>query len=82
MENPANYGFKLKPSELYPEIPTRNLTVDSTIKELSKWAIMQGSNYKILKYFNPWLRQRSLQNKNHKKYILQLPKRGMRTKAY
>jgi len=82
MENPTNYGFKLKPSELYPEIPTRNLMVDSTIRELSKWAIMQGSNYKILKYFNPWLRQRSLQNKNHKKYILQLPKRGMRTKAY
>lgn len=82
MENPTNYGFKLKPSELYPEIPTRELTVDSTINELSKWAIMQGSNYKILKYFNPWLRQRYLENKEGKKYILQLPKRGMRTKAY
>ncbi len=82
MENPAGYGYKLKPSELYPQIPIRILKVDSSISELSKWAIQQKSNYKMLKYFNPWLRQRTLANKNKKIYYIELPKRGARDKTY
>ena len=30
-------------------------------------------NYKILKYYNPWLRDKKLDNLNKKKYIIELP---------
>jgi hypothetical protein len=33
-------------------------------------------SYKILKYFNPWLRKNTLTNKDKKTYILDFPKPG------
>ena len=76
MKNPKLYGFELKDTELYKNIPTRKLEIDSSIVDLASFAINQGINYKILKIHNPWLRDKKLLNLNRKRYILEIPTEG------
>jgi hypothetical protein len=73
--DPEKYGFHYRKKDLYPFIPTRKITVDSSIKDLSDFAHKLGINYKILKEFNPWLRKASLTNKSRKVYVLDIPTR-------
>ncbi|MBP7497935.1 MAG: lytic transglycosylase domain-containing protein [Bacteroidales bacterium] len=75
-KNPTEYGFYLRKKDLYPVIPTYTIEVDTSILELADFAFSQKINYKILKYFNPWLRQPFLKNKDKKKYNIILPKDG------
>jgi hypothetical protein len=49
MKNPKLYGFEIESKELYKNIPTRKLEIDSTINDLASFSIAQGINYKILK---------------------------------
>ena len=60
MEHPERYGFDIPKSERYPLIPCKKVKVDSTIDDLSVFAKQQGTNYKILKFLNPWLRDSKL----------------------
>lgn len=76
MEDPGKYGFHYRPEDLYPIIKTRELTVDSTIPNLAEFASKEGINYKILKIFNPWLRDINLPDASHKKYTLKIPMEG------
>lgn len=76
MKNPAAYGFTIADHELYNQIPTRQIEVDSTINDLADFALKQGVNYKILKIHNPWLRDRKLVNTSKKKYIIDIPTSG------
>lgn len=76
MKNPGEYGFNVAPAELYQNIPTRKLEIDSSITDLAAFAKAQGVNYKILKIHNPWLRDRKLTNPNKKKYVLEIPTEG------
>lgn len=82
MENPGAYGFNFNKNDLYPVIETKQVSVDSTITSLTEFAKKQGTNYKMLKLFNPWLRSQKLTNKNKKKYLIDLPKDGARSKDY
>ena len=76
MKNPKLYGFELTNIELYKNIPTRKLEIDSSIIDLASFAIAQGINYKILKIHNPWLRDKKLLNLTKKKYVLEIPTEG------
>ncbi|HNP33662.1 MAG TPA: lytic transglycosylase domain-containing protein [Flavobacterium sp.] len=76
MKNPALYGFDILPGDLYPVIPTKNVEVDSTINDLTGFAVSQGINYKILKIHNPWLRDKKLLNPSKKKYEIKIPLSG------
>ncbi len=73
MKNPDKYGFNLNDHELYDVVEMRKIEVDSSISNLADFAISQGVNYKILKIYNPWLRDRKLHNPNRKKYVLEIP---------
>lgn len=73
MKNPEKFGFEVPKQELYAIFPTRTIEVDSTITNLADFAISQGINYKILKIYNPWLRDSKLENKTGKKYSIQIP---------
>ncbi len=77
ISRPKVYGFMLRKKDLYPPIATKKIIIDSTITDLADFAIAQGSNYKILKIFNPWLRTIKLDNPLNKKYVIELPKSGM-----
>lgn len=74
---PKVYGYMLRKKDLYPPLPTKTITVDSTIHNLAEFAIQQNINYKILKIFNPWLRANTLSNVEHRKYVIEIPKNGV-----
>ena len=67
------YGYYLNPEDLYPPLKTTNIKVDTTVDDWADFAIAHNINYKILKYYNPWLRDISLINTNNKEYILKIP---------
>ncbi|MFH1195300.1 MAG: transglycosylase SLT domain-containing protein [bacterium] len=73
LSNPQNYGYDVKEDELYKPIETYPIEVDYSITDLAGWAKNQGVSYKILKYFNPWLRQKTLTLKDGEKYTIRLP---------
>ncbi len=76
LQNPENYGFAIDKDDLYPELPTYEITVSSSINDLADFAIDKGVNYKILKMYNPWLRDNELTNKAGKTYTIELPVKG------
>lgn len=76
MESPQNFGFKFRDSDLYPNIPIRKVKINTGVKDFAGFAKENGVNYKILKFFNPWLRKPYLTNKYKKEYEITLPAKG------
>jgi membrane-bound lytic murein transglycosylase D len=72
-ENPGEFGFHMRESDFYKNPPLKKITVTRDIKNLASWAKQQGSNYKELKLYNPWLRDRDLNVKRGKTYGIVLP---------
>ena len=74
LSNPQQYGIRLRMIDLYQPIePSIQLQVDTSINNLVDFAIQQGTTYKQLKNFNPWLRSDKLTNKTGKTYIILIP---------
>ncbi len=76
MNNPEMYGFDIKEEELYQELPYKEVSITGTVTDLADWAKERGINYKILKLYNPWLRDNTLKNKNKKNYTIKIPETG------
>ncbi len=72
-ENPLRYGFHIEPDHLYKQEPLKFIEVDETVKDLVDFAKAQGTNYKLLKRHNPWLRDGRLTVKKGKSYRIALP---------
>jgi len=72
-ENPGTFGFHLKENDYYQNPALRTLEVNEDIKDLPRWAKQQGSSYKNLKLYNPWLRDQDLNVKRGKVYEIKLP---------
>jgi len=79
LENPEKYGFKVTEEEKYPFLSCKVVVVSGSVTNLADYAHNQGINYKILKYFNPWLRQSFLKNPSRKSYSIKIPEPGTRT---
>lgn len=77
-ENPSVYGFNIPENELYPEIPSFTVVVDSTVADFADFAASYNTNYKILKYLNPWLRDKKLFVPAGKSYEIIVPEEGYR----
>jgi hypothetical protein len=78
MADPEKYGFMVEDKDKYPAIPLKEVKVTGSITSLVHFAHSQGVNYKILKYFNPWLRQTYLKNPYGKTYTVKIPEAGFR----
>jgi len=77
MENPRKYGFELKDIHSY-KLPEYNvIKIDTPIESLIDFAIEYGTNYKILKNLNPWLRDEKLTNSSRKTYYIKVPKQNL-----
>ena len=76
ISHPKNYGFVIRKQDLYPPIRTYKITIDSAVTDFTAFAKKYDLSYKMLKYFNPWLRQNYLTNKDKKKYEITIPKSG------
>jgi hypothetical protein len=73
-ENPEAYGFHLEENDYYPIIPVNELVIDSSIQNIADFALRNATNYKLIKQFNPWLRQNTLSNKTGKAYRIKVPR--------
>lgn len=78
MQDPVKYGFNIDVDEMYLPVPTKKLKVDTSVQDFADFAADHNTNYKILKYFNPWLRKAYLKNSGGKTYEITVPKKGMR----
>ena len=76
IENPKKYGFQFRTEDLYENIPTYEVMVDTSISSWADFSKEYGINYKILKLHNPWLRESYLTNKLKKKYYIEIPQKG------
>ncbi|WP_188467088.1 lytic transglycosylase domain-containing protein [Bizionia arctica] len=76
MSNPDRYGFNFREKDLYTEIPTYKVEVDTAVTNFASFAKGFDINYKILKIHNPWLREPKLDNKSRKQYFIEIPKEG------
>jgi membrane-bound lytic murein transglycosylase D len=76
--DPQNYGFNITKDDLYPEVKFFEVKVDTAIKSFSDFAAGYGTNYKMLKLLNPWLRKPYLTPKPGKTYLIKIPSEGMR----
>jgi hypothetical protein len=76
--DPQNYGFKIAKKDLFPELKYYEVKVDTAITDFSDFARKFGTNYKMLKILNPWLRKPYLTPKPHKEYQIKIPSEGMR----
>lgn len=78
IEDPESYGFKISGDDLYPPLKYFEVKVDTAIDDFSKFAERYGTNYKLLKFLNPWLRKPYLTPRANKEYIIKIPSEGMR----
>jgi hypothetical protein len=73
MGSSKEMGYTVDEKSGYPAYKTRSVTISSSIPNLAAWAIDNGTNYKMLKILNPWMRDRSLKVSAGKSYEVQLP---------
>lgn len=76
LSHPDKYGFNFREKDLYSEVPTYKVEVDTAVTDFSAFAKGFDINYKILKLHNPWLREPNLNNKSRKQYFIEIPKEG------
>lgn len=69
---PNDFGFALDSSDYYPVVPTKTVKVDYAVNDWAKFAKDNGTNYKMLKILNPWLRKTYLKNTAKKEYEIKL----------
>jgi len=73
LNNPNKYGFIFDKEDLYNFDDTKLIKVDSVITDIARFSKDLGINYKVLKMYNPWLRENKLNNKSRKLYYLKIP---------
>ena len=73
-ENKSKYGFVLRDQDLYKKIETKTVSLSKKDVDLFAYSDILGINYKILKQFNPWIRDKKLTNKSEKTYTIIIPK--------
>jgi len=74
MKNPERYGFFIEPHELYERIDNvYYVEVDKSVKSWAEFSKHNGVTYRMLKYYNPWLRDSKL-TVIKKKYMIKLPR--------
>ena len=72
-ENPEKYGFQIRDNGWYQPYECKTVIVTQSIPNLVDFAYEQGTNLKMLKYFNPWLRGNSLTISTGNSYEIKIP---------
>jgi membrane-bound lytic murein transglycosylase D len=82
IETPDFYGFHIAKNDLYPPLKYSTTEVEGNISDWALFANEHKTNYKILRLFNPWIRENVLTNKNKQKFIIRIPEEGFRESLY
>jgi len=78
MTHPRAYGFVLEEADLFPEFEYEEVEVKGSINNWSDFAAEHGTNFKLLKMMNEWIRSNKLENPQKKTYVVKVPKQGFR----
>jgi len=78
LNDPQKYGYDMPENERYRPIPYTEVEVKTTVTDFADFAFRHQTNYKMLKYLNPWLRDNKLTNTARKTYIVKIPAEGFR----
>lgn len=74
INDPLSFGFNIPLEERYPVLKNyHTIEVDSTISNLGSFAQDNGTSYRMLKIYNPWLRSTELTIKNNT-YQIKIPR--------
>lgn len=71
--HPKAFGLHIDQTEQYQPLKFKTVTVDKTIANLTDFAKENGTSYKMLKIYNPWLRGHKLTVRAGKSYDIALP---------
>jgi hypothetical protein len=78
MTAPRTYGFVLEEADLFPEFEYDEIEVKGSVDNWSVFAAEHGTNFKLLKMMNEWIRSNKLDNPLKKTYVVKVPKKGFR----
>ena len=81
MENPAIYGFRITPDQLYRPREVKIVEVNGPVASWADWAERQGCSYRELRDENPWIRDTKLTNKLGKIYRVRVPLKETRNRS-
>ncbi|MEZ4911742.1 MAG: lytic transglycosylase domain-containing protein [Saprospiraceae bacterium] len=74
LSNPNNFGYYIENFEKYmPHTQMKEIEVTSTIESLADFAHANGTSYRLLKYYNPWLINSRLTVPVGKTYRIKIP---------
>ncbi|MDX1476476.1 MAG: transglycosylase SLT domain-containing protein [Saprospiraceae bacterium] len=73
LTSPEKFGFYVDESELYEPLKYRTVMVNTTVESWADFAQEHGTNYRMLKVYNPWLISGRLTCSGKKDYIIKLP---------
>lgn len=74
MENAPAFGFELRADQLYQPLEYTEETVSTAVEDWLAWAQEHGITYAQLREANPWIRAKTLTNKDGKTYTVKVPK--------
>jgi hypothetical protein len=81
MSEPSAYGCNVMESDLYKPVPFSEVKITTPVPSFEQFARQYETNYKILKFLNPWLRKPFLTNSNGREYIIRVPEKDARVAA-
>ena len=74
MQRPEEFGYRVDTADHYPLLDSyRTVSVTETIENLGDFAREQGTTYRMLKLYNPWLVTGSLTVSRGNRYELRIP---------
>jgi hypothetical protein len=71
--HPEEYGFYLQSTDFYQPLPYHIVKISRKVENWADFAKEHGITYKLLKYYNPWLRQTYLKNRKKRTYEIKIP---------
>jgi membrane-bound lytic murein transglycosylase D len=75
MEHLDEYEYNVEKEHLYPPLNDyKTVEVTGAVPSWGDFARENGTNYRMLKLYNPWLIDSKLTNKAGKKYLIRVPK--------
>lgn len=76
MKQPEAFGFYVEKDQMYPPLSDYYIIhVEEEVPSLAEFAVQQGTTYRMLKVYNPWLIGTALTNKSRNRYEIKIPKK-------
>lgn len=82
LENPELYNYKIADKYLYQPLKYREIKIDTSINDITAFALSNNTNVKLFKMLNPWILDDKLDNSKRKEYTLKIPTSDLREQTF